>query len=165
MFRLSLLKEYEVKIYIIDISEEKIACVKEYFGNEENVECIAINFLDFMNKYDVDCVVSPANAFGIMNGGYDGAITRYFGNQLQLKVQDEIIKKHGGHQPLGTALTVRANDNVKLIHVPTMLVPSKIKDPFLLYECMRATLFEAQNQNVTSIVIPLFGGSTGQVSP
>lgn len=152
-----------MRLYLIDISEDKIKSVKKYFGTEENVNCISINFLSFMERYTVDCVVSPANAFGLMDGGYDKAISEYFGEELQKKVQREILGRWGGHQPLGTALTVSANEKIKLIHVPTMCVPSKIKDPFLIYECMRATLYEAKSQGIQAIVIPLFGGLTGQV--
>lgn len=30
----------------------------------------------------IDAVVSPANAYGLMDGGYDKALTDYFGNDL-----------------------------------------------------------------------------------
>lgn len=36
-------------------------------------------FTDFMDTYDVECVVSPANSFGLMDGGYDLTITMWFG--------------------------------------------------------------------------------------
>ena len=45
-----------------------------------------------METYDVECVVSPANSYGFMDGGYDLAITNYFGEALMEKVQRLIIK-------------------------------------------------------------------------
>ncbi len=152
-----------MKIYLLDCFEEKTAALKPFFQNEDNVEIVTDEFEHFMRLGKADGVVSPANAFGLMDGGYDAAITAYFGNELQQKVQKKIIEEYGGHQTLGTALTVEATPDCKLIHVPTMCVPSKIKDPFLIYECMRSTLFEAKRHGIQRLVIPLFGGSTGQV--
>jgi hypothetical protein len=35
-----------------------------------------------------DCMVSPANSFGLMDGGIDAAIIQFFGEQLQERVQN-----------------------------------------------------------------------------
>ena len=51
----------------------------------------------------------------------------------------------------------------KLIHTPTMRAPSAIADPLVVYRCMRTTLMCALNNRVESIVIPAFGGATGNV--
>jgi hypothetical protein len=47
----------------------------------------------FENLPAFDCMVSPANSFGIMDGGVDYAITRFFGEQLQASVQKMILLK------------------------------------------------------------------------
>ena len=44
-----------------------------------------------------------------------------------------------------------------------MRVPSRIKDVSIIYQCMRTTLMTAINNDVKSIVIPVFGGWTGGV--
>ena len=44
-----------------------------------------------------------------------------------------------------------------------MRTPEIIKDPRIIYQCMRTTLIEAERQEVTDIVIPAFGGATGRV--
>lgn len=36
-------------------------------------------------------MVSAANSFGLMDGGVDGAITMFFGDQLQKRVQKHIV--------------------------------------------------------------------------
>ena len=57
------------------------------------------------------------------------------------------------------------NNNKKLIHTPTMKTPKRIKDERIVYECMKSTLIIAKQNNIQSILIPLFGGSTGKIHP
>ena len=68
-----------MKIYILDDDKDKLQYIELYFYGELNVECIHSNFENFVKSNQVDCVVSPANSFGFMDGGYDLAITEYFG--------------------------------------------------------------------------------------
>lgn len=49
------------------------------FAQEKNVEVVNARFED-VEEYD--CLVSPANSFGIMDGGMDAAIVKYFGPSL-----------------------------------------------------------------------------------
>jgi hypothetical protein len=44
-----------------------------------------------------------------------------------------------------------------------MRTPEQIVDSRVVYQCMRTTLIEALKCNVDNIVIPAFGGLTGQV--
>ena len=46
-----------------------------------------------------------------------------------------------------------------------MKIPSKIQDEKIIYHCMRETLLTAKQNNVKDILIPMFGGLTGGVSP
>ena len=71
-----------MKIYILDRSRATTRYAELYFHNLNNVEVVTAEFEDFMRDYLVDCVVSPANAYGLMDGGYDMAITQYFGEQI-----------------------------------------------------------------------------------
>jgi O-acetyl-ADP-ribose deacetylase (regulator of RNase III) len=154
-----------MKIYFLDREMSKLSWMKRYF-KDADVEFACDDLEDFLNKTQVECIVSPANAFGLMDGGYDYYITHYFGNQLQERVQNYIIKNFYGEQPLGTSFIISANDKgQKLIHTPTMQVPKEIKDPFIVYQCMRSTLICAKKNKVKSIVIPMFGGGIGGVHP
>lgn len=153
-----------MKIYLLDKNINIINAWRKYFSNEKNVEIINDNFKEFMDRIDVECIVSPANSFGMMGGGYDLAITNYFGNSLMEVVQKNIIKNYNGEQPIGTAMMVDIpHTNKKLIHTPTMRYPSKIKDSIVVYFAMRETLRVAKNNNIDSIVIPAFGGSCGRL--
>ena len=42
--------------------------------------------------FDIDAVVSPANTKGIMNGGYDAVLRRYFGLAIEYSVRQHLEK-------------------------------------------------------------------------
>ena len=154
-----------MKIYIIDKSRQRLEYVKLYFRNDD-VVFVREDFAEFMKRENVECIVSPANSFGLMDGGYDLAITEWFGDQLQKRVQQYIIDNYCGEQLVGTSFIINANEKgQKLIHTPTMQTPRKIVDTFIIYQCMRSTLMCAYKNNVQSILIPLFGGGCGGVHP
>ena len=153
-----------MKIYLLDRNNTIVECWKDCFKDCEDVEVVCDDFARFMSSHDVECVVSPANAFGLMDGGYDLAISKYFGWDLQKKVQKYIIDNYFGEQPVGSSIIVDINDKQKLIHTPSMRTPSHIKDPMVVYSCMRTCLMLAIKNNIKSIVIPAFGGECGNVS-
>ena len=74
-----------MKIYLIERDYHKFVFLKAYF-NQEDIELVNDSFENFMEQNKVPCVVSPANAFGLMDGGYDLAITEWYGVQLQERV-------------------------------------------------------------------------------
>lgn len=136
----------------------------EFSGLDENISVVNADFESFIAGHnDVDGIVSPANSFGLMDGGYDAAITSYFGYNLMEKVQDKIIREFGGMQPVGSALTVLIDENRYLIHVPTMMYPGPIADIQIIYQCMRSTICTAEKLKLRKIVIPAFGRLTGRV--
>ena len=53
---------------------------------------------DFKSVPEYDCIVSPANSFGIMDGGFDLALINYFGHELMKHVQDKIGAEYAGEQ-------------------------------------------------------------------
>ncbi len=154
-----------MKIYIIERNYHKFSYLKAYFGCED-MELVNDSFENFMSHHYVQCVVSPANALGLMDGGYDFALTEWYGDQLQKRVQQYIIENYYGEQPVGTSFVIETNkDHQYLIHTPTMQTPQEIEDPRVIYQCMRTTLIEAKKHYIESILIPMFGGDTGKVKP
>ena len=156
-----------MKIYLLDINEKITKAWENEFKECDNVFVVKDDFAHFMKTYkDIECIVSPANSFGYMNGGYDEAITNYFGLGVEKEVRRFIDKNLFGEQPVGTSIMVNIpNTSKKLIHTPTMRLPSPILDYLVIYQCMRTTLMMAINNRINSIVIPAFGGSTGKVLP
>ncbi len=153
-----------MKIYLLDRNLAMTESWQEYFKDMPNFEIVCDDFAHFMEHNQVDCVVSPANSFGLMDGGYDLAITKWFGVNLPRKVQQYILSNFYGEQPVGTSIIIDTdNDGVKLIHTPTMRSPSRIRDPLVIYQCMRTCLMTALSKGINSIVIPAFGGAAGEV--
>lgn len=167
-----------MKIYLLDINKNMTDAWEKYFHPLKNIEIVNEDFAAFMDKHpNIEAVVSPANSFGLMDGGYDKAITDYFGEELMKDVQRTIMLKWYGEQPVGTSITVpirgrivpdkkhglMAKKYAVLIHTPSMRTPERIIDSRIIYQCMRTTLIEAMKQEVDSIVIPAFGGLTGKV--
>jgi len=153
-----------MKIYLLDRNENIVYWWKHFFKDIRDVEMVCDDFSHFMNTHEIECIVSPANSYGLMDGGYDLAISNYFGEELPKKVQKLLLEKYYGEQPVGTSIIVKINEKQKLIHTPTMRIPSPIKDPMTIYHCMRSTLIVALRNNVKSIVIPAFGGDCGNVN-
>ena len=154
------------KIYLLERNPQKCGFLAPYFDDATEVEIVCDDFQHFMQTHQVQCVVSLANAFGLMDGGYDLAITEWFGNQLQERVQRYIINHFYGEQPVGTSFLIDAGkDGQALIHTPTMRTPQRILDPRVIYQCMRTTLMCAAEHGINNMVIPMFGGATGEVRP
>ncbi len=83
--------------------------------------------MEVVNNYfewlpDFDCLVSPANSFGLMDGGMDAAIVRFLGSQVQERVQERILTEYLGEQPVGTSFIVETGHpkHPFLAHTPTM---------------------------------------------
>lgn len=154
-----------MKIYLLDRNLEMFLEWEAQFADCPEVDVVMDDFSHFMSNHKIQCVVSPANSYGFMNGGYDKAITDYFGTELMDAVQQYIIENFFGEQPVATSFIIDIpRKTEKLIHTPTMRTPSKIREPEVIYQCMRTTLMTAIRNNIESLVIPAFGGATGQVS-
>ena len=154
-----------MEIILLDNKKEMCQAWRKYFSEFEDVKIIC-EYLEFASLDDVDCYVSPANSYGLMDGGYDKALTMLFGVELQRRVQDYIITNLYGEQQVGSSIIVDIpGEKKKLIHTPTMRVPSRITDPEVIYTSMRSTLICALKNNVKKIVIPAFGGATGRLLP
>lgn len=153
-----------MQMYLLDINEKITDIWKQYFDGVSNIRVVNDSFEHFMNETQVECVVAPANSYGLMDGGYDRAISEWFGEDLMIKVQQYILDHYKGEQPIGSSFIIETGRNdIKLIHTPTMRIPSRIQNPIIIYQCMRTTLMLAIDNDIKSIVIPAFGGLCGGV--
>jgi O-acetyl-ADP-ribose deacetylase (regulator of RNase III) len=117
-----------------------------------------------------DCMVSAANSFGLMDGGVDLAITNFFGPALQARVQQVILARYNGEQPVGTSFIVETGHPAHpfLAHTPTMRVPMPIADTDNVYLAMKAMLqavrdFNADGERIQIVACPGLGTATGRV--
>src|SRR5210317_2574344 len=74
-----------MKILIADHNKRTIAAINE---------CNPSFDVELGNPlaFDIDAVVSPANTKGIMNGGYDAILRRYFGVGIEYLVRQYLEK-------------------------------------------------------------------------
>jgi hypothetical protein len=68
--------QQSIKLVLVDPNSSVTTAFKERFDYLPNVEVVNGSF-EQLNSYD--CLVSPANSFGMMDGGVDAAITKFFG--------------------------------------------------------------------------------------
>ncbi len=142
---------------------------QENFSYLPRVE-IVNNYFQKLEEYD--CLVSPANSFGMMDGGMDAAITKFFGRSLEEKVQKRILDDYLGEQPIGTSLIIKTGHprHPFLAHTPTMRVPMKIQGRDISYVAMWAMLLAIRRYNkdfpnsIKSVVCPGLGTGIGQVA-
>src|SRR5262249_51293856 len=75
-----------------------------------------------------DASVSPANSFGMMDGGIDWDLRERFGYEIEDAVRDRIAA-WGGLLPVGEAIVVETGDDEVpyLISAPTMEVPMVVR--------------------------------------
>lgn len=140
-----------MEIYIIEKDKRKFKYLSVYFFDCNDIHLVNESFESFMknNKDNIECVVSPANSFGLMDGGYDLSLTKWYGEQLQNRVQEHIINNYYGEQGVGTSFIIPTNkDNQFLIHTPTMRTPQEIIDSHIIYQCMQSTLIEAKKMEL-----------------
>jgi Macro-like domain len=78
------------------------AAWRKSFGGAPGVVVVESDILEGQ----CDAVVSPANSFGYMDGGIDLAYRRYFGLELQSRVQTKIKSEFRGELPVGQAMVV-----------------------------------------------------------
>jgi O-acetyl-ADP-ribose deacetylase (regulator of RNase III) len=144
------------------------AAFQEQFSQFPAVEIIGDRF-EWIPCFD--CLVSPANSFGMMDAGMDAAITQFFGLSLERRVKAQILEDYLGEQPIGTSMIVKTDHpkHAFLAHTPTMRVPMAIKDTDIPYVAMWAMLLAVRQHNkvsqqqIASVVCPGLGTGIGQV--
>lgn len=123
----------------------------------------------FEKLVEFDCMVSPANSFGLMDGGADLAIVKFFGAQLEQTVQHRILHEYRGEQPVGTSMIVETGHakHPYLAHTPTMRVPMRITRTDHVYLAMWAMLVAVHQHNqhaerpIRIVACPGLGTGTG----
>ena len=126
----------------------------------------------FEELSDYDCMVSAANSFGLMDGGVDLAIIRYFGLELMDAVQERILRDYRGEQPVGSSFIISTGHahHPYLAHTPTMRVPMPVSRTDNVYCAMWAMLLaverhtrQGQGNPIRTIACPGLGTATGRM--
>ncbi|MDY6936176.1 MAG: macro domain-containing protein [Cyanobacteriota bacterium] len=160
-----------MKLILVAPNSSLYEAFQKRFYYLPNVE-IVNNYFEWLPKYD--CLVSPANSFGMMDGGIDAAIVRYFGDSLMVRVQKQILQEYLGEQPVGTSLIVETGHSRHpyLAHTPTMRVPMSVSGTDIPYIAMRAMLLSVRQHDrnrsnghspIQTIACPGLGTGIGRV--
>ena len=154
-----------MKLILVDPITALCEAWHEFFKDLPDVEIVNGRFEKLP---EFDCMVSAANSFGLMDGGVDGAITRFFGNQLMDRVQKRILEDFLGEQPVGTSMIVETNHpkHPFLAHTPTMRVPMAISRTDNVYRAMLLAVRQhnqISERKINIVVCPGLGTATGRV--
>jgi O-acetyl-ADP-ribose deacetylase (regulator of RNase III) len=154
-----------MKLILTDLSTALCAQWRTVFAGAEGVEVHNGKFQEIIGSYD--CFVSPANSFGLMDGGIDAEITEFFGVQLEERVQAEIWRLYRGEQPVGTCLMAPTGDArcPWLAHCPTMRVPMDVSWTNHAYAAFLAALTTASAHGIQTLACPGLGTHTGRIPP
>lgn len=158
-------------IQLIDRNEEMCNQWKSYF---EGIDDVIVHQGDFFSL-PTDCVVSPANSFGFMDGGLDAAITAKLGRGVQNRIQDRLKQSRMGELLVGQAMLVES-DNKEIpycISAPTMRVPMILKNTpnvylaakaiFALIKDIEDAMYLGNCEDIDTITISGLGTGVGQV--
>jgi O-acetyl-ADP-ribose deacetylase (regulator of RNase III) len=160
----------DFELILIDPKEDICEAWQIEFGKYSDVTIIN-GYFEQLPEYD--CLVSAANSFGLMDGGIDLAITLFFGDQLQKRVQKHILSEFYGEQPVGTSFIIETKHPKFpfLAHTPTMRVPMPIWGTDNIYVAMAATLKAVANFNkmsekkIKKVACCALGMGIGKVPP
>jgi O-acetyl-ADP-ribose deacetylase (regulator of RNase III) len=153
-----------------DLNTDVVAAWRTAFADISGVDIAAGSILEA----SADAIISPANSFGYMDGGVDLAYCRFFGFELQDRLQAHLHEHHFGELPVGSAVVIETrNPKIPyLISAPTMRVPSSVRRSINVYLAFRAALISAVKHNevavgssIQSLAAPGMGTGIGEVSP
>lgn len=141
------------KIYLIDLEPSLIKEWDSSFSDIDIFETVLGDYFDI----EADCMVSPANSFGFMDGGLDRAIIYELGPQVQDNVQAEIVRNFHGELPVGCAVLVETRKSKwpHLVAAPTMRVPEDVSGTVNAFLAFRAILLEISRYNLANTPSPI----------
>ena len=152
-----------MKILLVDRGGDLARAWRAAFDDRDDVEVIEGDYF----ARPAGAMVSPANSFGIMDGGLDAAIRDTLGFAVQQAVQRMIVERHHGELPVGCAEVVATGDArwPQLIVAPTMRIPESIALTLNAYLAFRAALLAARRAAIESIVCCGLGTGIGRMEP
>jgi len=145
-----------------DLTDAWRAKMRDLLAPEDASRFSVINgYLDEV-KATFDCIVSVANAHGILDGSSDLVISDMFAKAVHRDVQDviETVQRHlhdtwNGFQPVGTCEIVDMSAFLPnryacryIAHSPTMRTPMAVRwDKEVVYRCFWSILTAVKNWN------------------
>lgn len=156
-----------MKLILCDTQPELVNEWKKLFDNFDDVTISQGSI--FLHSSDIDALVSPANSFGFMDGGFDYIISETLGWGVQKRLQT-LLKEHpyNGELLVGQAVAIPTDtpDLIPyVISAPTMRVPMRLsRDTVNVYLAMKALLYCADaHPHINSVAVTGLGTGAGRV--
>jgi len=107
--------------HLVDLNPEVVKAWQQFFSRGGRAE---ISEGDVM-ALDMTAIVTPANSFGIMEGGLGDVLNKASQGKLETRIRKMIQDKHAGEMPVGQAEIIKSGmDKPQFIVVaPTVRVP------------------------------------------
>jgi O-acetyl-ADP-ribose deacetylase (regulator of RNase III) len=151
-----------MQLFLVDLNPYLIKAWKDSFADFPEVQIIQGDILSLAEN----TIVSPANSYGIMDGGIDLAYKDHFGDVVQKNVHIEISRKYNGFLPVGSAVIAETGDKRTpyIISAPTMETPGPVPDANA-YFAMSAILKIAREHKgiIQKVFCPGLGTGTGSI--
>jgi O-acetyl-ADP-ribose deacetylase (regulator of RNase III) len=111
-------------------------------------------------------IISPAQSFGVMDGGIDAAYSAYFGWGLQEQLRTKIANEFYGELHVGQYCIVPIDEVHTLVSVPTMRVPQFVRETTNAYIAFRAALIACiEHQLEGPVLCPGLCVGVGRMNP
>ena len=117
---------------------------------------------------DANTLVSPANSFGVMDGGLDGKLRDFLGESVEMALRARIDREYFGELPVGLAIVLETGHHrfPYLLSAPTMRIPGNVAGTINAYLAMKAALNAAKAFPVElRVAVPGFCSLTGGMPP
>ena len=133
-------------LQLVDDNPELIQAWHLEFSKHEEVMVAKGDYFDF----PADCLVSPANSFGYMDGGIDRVIAYELGHDIEKRVQEAITEHFHGEMPVGCSIVLKTGHQrwPMLVVAPTMRLPQSIKGTINAYLSFRSILLTVSKYNL-----------------
>jgi O-acetyl-ADP-ribose deacetylase (regulator of RNase III) len=152
-----------MQVLLVDRAPAMVRAWRTAFEDRDDIEVVEDDYF----SRPAEAMVSPANSFGIMDGGLDAAIRDVLGFAVQQRVQRVIVERHHGELPVGVAELVDTNDErwPVLVVAPTMRVPESVNQTLNAYLAFRAALLACKRADIASVVCCGLGTGIGGMAP
>jgi len=152
-----------MQILLVDRNAATVRAWRSVFEDRDDVTVYEDDYF----THAADAMVSPANSFGIMDGGLDAAIRDALGSSTQRNVQKAILEQHHGELPIGSAVIVETGEPRwrHLVVAPTMRIPENVAHTLNAYLAFRAALLACKRANVLSVVCCGLATGIGGMEP
>lgn len=155
-----------MRLILFDRNKDLCEAWLAFFDQDKDstIDIVQGELEHIIRYHNFQAIVSPANSFGIMDGGIDKPLAEAF-PPVRRNVYSLLKAVHGGYLPVGSTDIVETGDSRHplMIVAPTMPYPRALADPFVVYDVMRSLLKTAENNGVESIAIPGLATATGKV--